>query len=247
MTYDFSNISASQLDILFNVNYGERVISPLIQRNVIDSLAITDAELSKISLLVLSVYQKKWDRLKSVYTIEYDKIHNYLDEYTESVTNSNTEETTGINTSSGTDRDVDTSTATRTDNLTKNGTVTGTKTDTESETDSVYGFNSASAVNAQASQNTLGRTSTDTSEIIDSGTQTHAISSDKLNTIAKEINNHVTINDSGTKSRTYKHQGNIGNLTTQDLLKQEIKLWEWNFIDTILSDVKELLTLPIYL
>lgn len=288
MNYQFATtISASQLDILFNANYGERNISPILQRIVVDPLAITDIELTKVSQLVLSVYVKKWDRMKSVYNIEYDTIHNYLDEYTESGSSSNTEETTGTTSETGKDTDHDTSVNTRTDNLskvvdntltkkdtdvrtdntTKTTDSTVTKNGTENEADSVYGFNSTASVNSESSQNTINNTTTDKGTVkdtgtvqdvldttstgktttADTGTQKDDSTIDKLKNIERSGTNHQTVTDNGTKSKTYSHKGNIGNLTTQEMLKQELQLWEWNFIDSILTDVKDLLTLPIYL
>lgn len=49
-----------------------------------------------------------------------------------------------------------------------------------------------------------------------------------------------------TRVRDFTHLGNIGNLTTQQLIEQEIKLWHWNFINQVLNDVKDFLTIPVY-
>lgn len=49
------------------------------------------------------------------------------------------------------------------------------------------------------------------------------------------------------RSRDATHLGNIGNLTTQQLLREEIELWRWNFIEQILSDAKDLITIPVYM
>ena len=49
-----------------------------------------------------------------------------------------------------------------------------------------------------------------------------------------------------TRVRDFTHLGNIGNITTQQLIEQEIKLWHWNFINQVLNDVKDFLTIPVY-
>ena len=49
-----------------------------------------------------------------------------------------------------------------------------------------------------------------------------------------------------TRNREFSHLGNIGNQTTQQLIREEIELWRWNYINMVLSDVKDFLTLPIY-
>ena len=59
--------------------------------------------------------------------------------------------------------------------------------------------------------------------------------------------NIKNINNSSDRTRTYTHEGNIGNLTTQQLMKQEIELWQWNFIQQVLEDLRDFLTIPIYL
>ena len=46
--------------------------------------------------------------------------------------------------------------------------------------------------------------------------------------------------------RDLTHLGNIGNITTQQLINEEIKLWRWNFIQELLNDVKDFLTIPVY-
>ena len=55
--------------------------------------------------------------------------------------------------------------------------------------------------------------------------------------------------DSGTDSvaRSGRHFGNIGNLTSQKQLKEEIELWKWNYVETILNDAKDFLCLDTYL
>ena len=48
------------------------------------------------------------------------------------------------------------------------------------------------------------------------------------------------------RQRTVTRLGNIGNITSQKMLKEEIDLWQWTYIKQILDDTKELLTLSIY-
>ena len=47
--------------------------------------------------------------------------------------------------------------------------------------------------------------------------------------------------------REGRHFGNIGNLTSQQMIKEEIELWKWNYIQSILEDARDFLTLPMYL
>jgi hypothetical protein len=63
----------------------------------------------------------------------------------------------------------------------------------------------------------------------------------------------ITGGDSSTqtskneKDRIGRHFGNIGNLTSQKMILEEINLWKWNYMQEILNDVKEFCTLPVYL
>lgn len=58
-----------------------------------------------------------------------------------------------------------------------------------------------------------------------------------------------TTTEDGTsdRDRTGRHFGNIGNLTSQKQILEEINLWKWNYMQEILNDVKEFCTLPVYL
>lgn len=49
-----------------------------------------------------------------------------------------------------------------------------------------------------------------------------------------------------TMSLNIKRKGNIGVTTTQNMIRQEIDIWNWNFIDTVFKNVDKILTLSIY-
>lgn len=51
---------------------------------------------------------------------------------------------------------------------------------------------------------------------------------------------------SGERTREYTKSGNIGNISTQKLLNEEIELWKYNFICEIMRDVANFVSLPIY-
>lgn len=247
MDYDFEFITASQLDIMFGANYGERAISPVLDRLVSNHNSITEEELQEVANLVLSVHSKKWDRYKEIYKIEYDNIHNYLDEYTESVDITENEDGSNSSTVTSSNTDTTSSTDVRTDDLTKTGSTSSTSTETDSGKDSIFGFNSTVATDANLNESSKSDESSDTSEVKESGTLTHDVETEKSMSGTKETTGTSSLESSTKKERTFIHKGNIGNLTTQELIRQDIKLWEWNFIDSVLSDVKDLLTLPIYL
>lgn len=357
------DVDALQLDVLFYANYGEKNVAPLIKcyTPVIDPYPLSDNILDDIGELIVMYYKKKWDRLAAVYNIEYDPIHNYLDEWEDE------EDGTVDTTFGGTLTTVDTlgtlvsHSSTRTDNLQEredrhytNGndreyrndktrtdyssgeshvidsadplvTVTDYgKVDTRvdllkkenkgeentvnsgSDTNAVWGFNSAAnPVNSDrmtagtTQRHVLGNPSTGQNYLTEdnTGSQTHTLSGrDTITRTGTNSDNktgydevthtgHViddgsesgygTIANTGTQStassdratgsntrvatdartrgestdrdRSGRHFGNIGNLTSQKMINEEIELWKWSYVHTILEDVKDFLTLPVYL
>lgn len=353
MDYTFrAEVSKNQLDLIFFANYGSRNPSPVVEA-LQDKYgdALTSEELSTLAGLILAMYGEKWEKLGDIYDLEYDPIHNYLDEWSDTNEGEGTETTSGTgsrtdtyghaistsntrtdnlsesvsgskdSTNTRTDnltsletRDLDTS-STRTDNLTETNTYGRTDTRTDnltqqedisrsvtgsgSETDTIYGFNSSAAVNANGSSTSDTNSETTSDDVTNTGTQTHALSgsdgttntgtqsitgtdegtvrvantgtrtdvldedtsSTRLNTGTRRVEETVTNSgadlraetNSGSKSttdernRSGQHFGNIGNITSQKMILEEINLWRWNYMQEILNDVKEFCTLPVYI
>lgn len=353
MNYDFHDIvDASTLDFLFMSSFSKRNVSPVIE--FIKELSpeyeddpfapLEEPELLTLAARMLDYYKNKWDRLAEVYSVEYDPIHNYLDEWEDTMDQDSSESET----SSGTDTMLYNSSTnhnnTRTDDLVEeterdltNGNTrefqndktrtdynsgeshtidandpmredigygrTDTKRGEEntvnsgSDTNSVWGFNSSDAVNSD--RTTLGTTnrhtfgepnqgnnplvetlgghdvtvktgtntdsktgydeSTRSGRIVDNGTE----GGEETVTNTGTVTNVGTDSHSGTDMRTTsngtnetasiyrdrsgKHFGNIGNLTSQKMLNEEIELWKWNYIQAVLDDARDFLTLPVYL
>lgn len=61
------------------------------------------------------------------------------------------------------------------------------------------------------------------------------------------LSDSVIVNTALARAKQSIHKGNIGNLTPQQLITQEIELWRWNFIDEVMNDIKSMITLPIYI
>lgn len=245
MEYEFQYATKEQLDILFFTNYGEKNVAPIV--TTILSEIPTDEELNKLSALVLSLYSVKWNKLKNLLAINYDPIHNYEDKLVETIgiTGAGTEVENNVF------KDTKVSTGsnnqTRTDNLSASEEKTLNSTNDSVTDDGVYGFNSSSVSNSDKSTTNDTVASTATKTIENTGTQKNdAIISDN-STIDKTEGISKQYNNTNDKTRTSTHSGNIGNLTTQQLMNQEIELWKWNFINSILTDVKDFLTIPIYI
>lgn len=93
--------------------------------------------------------------------------------------------------------------------------------------------------------------STSTSHGATSGKTSSSATTDSDNELSREtvsrLSDSVIVNSALARAKQSIHKGNIGNLTPQQLITQEIELWRWNFIDEVLSDIKSMITLPIYI
>lgn len=385
MNYTFrAELTKQSLDLMFVSNYGKRNPSPVVEAIQSEyGEQLSNAELTTLAAVIVEMYGPKWDKLGNIYDIEYDPIHNYLDQWEDtSETTMDQDETdtgtktlaygktldstitrtdnlrsvrdrdeTGSNTrtdnlteletrnlansNSRTDNLSEThtfgKTSTRTDNLTDGHTYGKTTTRTDnlseatsnsttsngsgSEDNSLYGFNSLDAVNTDSSSTSDTKTDSSTGSKTNTGTQATAESgsdsithtgtqgtteggSDGISNTGTQSNSGTdtgtittansgtqqnassgsvdeTITNTGTrtnvvdeeqggrdtttnnlahtnnytenKDRSGVHTGNIGNLTSQKQILEEINLWRWNYMKEILDDVKEFCTLPVYL
>lgn len=321
MSYTFRNeVTKAQLDYLLMADAAQRNPAPVIDLIYDDEEPghhgqLTEAELTKLAALMLSYYKPRWDKLGDIYDIDYDPIHNYLDEWEDEADGSNsgervldsdredtlgttvtksgmrtdnlTQKNTGsvTNGKTGTEADAhtgtisDSGTETGTDNVSHTGTVGDSGT--HSSTDSLWGFNSNNAVNTDATSGTDGNTRTDnltdaeTKNLANSNTRTLANTDTTTFNTTEQRTDNTTQTNTGTQStsgseattgtnsratdetettsgtdhreREGRHFGNIGNLTSQKMLNEEIELWKWNYVRSILDDAIKFLTLDVYL
>lgn len=269
MNYDFEFATSSQLDVLFFTSYAGRTISPIVNYHTTDG-SIDDNNLLQLSEEILAVYKQKWDRLKEVALLDYDPIHNFSDNISEHVVSA--DDSTRLNTGNVKDSGTvtDTGTVKDTGDVKNTGTQgivsetdnTGTQqnvsTGSRDTRDKIYGFNSSasSGQNDQDIDTTDNSTRTDNlkeeyiSTRTDNLTQTNDLTRTnnltRTNDLTRTNNLSEKYEDDFSKDRTMTRTGNIGNITTQAMLTQEIELWKWNFVNQVLSDVKEFCTLSIY-
>lgn len=166
------------------------------------------------------------------------------------------------NTNSGTENETisKTFTGTKTDVITKGGTDSVNHTGTQTN---VIGVDKSSTKNnigtqtiaetisvSDSTTNTDNQTNTTTSEGTSNTTneslQNAVSNSDTQRGSTSQLDESAIISRALNRARSYSHKGNIGNFTPQQLIKQEIELWRWNFIDEVLNDVKDFISLPIY-
>ena len=364
MNYTFPeeiSVTKEQLDYLFMSSFGRRNPAPVIDllhdedADEDEFSQLTDTELTKLASMMLAYFKHKWDKLGEIYGIEYDPIHNYLDDWEDEA-----DGTRGVD---GTiDRDISdtlntsvTHTNTRTDNLTaeeehdmrndntrefdnedttyynskveheipvskpmieetqygktderidatvKTNTGTEATVNSGTDTNSVWGFNSSNAVNSDSTtrgttaehvidphdplveensgtvthnyggSDTVTKYGSDVEEktgndravhdgtitdeniefgtvtTTNTGTQTSAGSDATTGTNTRAVDETNSVDEETHKERRGRHFGNIGNLTSQKMIQEEIELWKWNYIQSILEDARDFLTLPVYL
>lgn len=68
---------------------------------------------------------------------------------------------------------------------------------------------------------------------------------DKQKALSKLEENSV-VSGALARAKNTIHKGNLGNIAPQDLIKKEIELWRWNFINEVMDDIKNTITLAIY-
>lgn len=261
-SYDFPipNTSSStpvgkgtEIDRIFMRLYGERNLSSTImsiysnKSNYTSNYQISSSMQVFYGDMIYSMYKDKWDKLIELLNQEYDPLHNYLDEW-EDETQGETE-TNDVLDSTRTDtlNTTETTNTTRTDNLLSTQTINESESTTNSQTDGIYGFNSSSSSNADKSDGTGSKTTTGTNTNANTGTQ--GVSGTVADTGSNSRDTDEVRNISGTEERTRSgsHSGNIGNITTQKMFKEEIELRQWNIVYQMMKDVADFCTLPIYL
>lgn len=244
--YDFGIVDKAELDRLFYTNYGLRSVAPLVTSLVLNPQA-TDADLTILAQTFTALCSYKWDKLKNLYTADYDPIHNYLDELVESVED-NTSNNTTLNTSdTGSSKTTEQLDSTRTDNLTRAENNTSTESGTSNDEASLYGFNSTSPIPTNLNGETDSTNYQATTNVTNTGTQANVTNKTLDGSNSRKLTSTKESDVQSRITKTSTHRGNIGNLTTQQLMKQEIELRRWNFIESVLEDAKELLTIPMYL
>ncbi len=173
-------------------------------------------------------------------------------------------------TSSGTDNTTDGRTITETRNLSNSGSnsedneIFGFNSANAVGDTSSSGTNSNSETGTVTTQHsgTLAETTSDTKTTTHSGsltdTKTGTVSTGhsgdiverntgtQTNSGTDSLSEMTRDDKSGTRARSYTKTGNIGNISTQKLLNEEIDLWQYNFIYEMMRDVINFISLPTY-
>lgn len=255
------NIS-QQLNLQYHVNIsGKKETSPLVDSLIVEN-NLTDNSKTMLAMSIFSIYSNKWNRLYRILSLEYEPIENYNMTETEKTTstNENTDTITTNTTNSNdvTETNTGTNTANDSENTTGKNTITDSRTIAEDNSvtnnNSLYGFNSASGVNADSQNGTETRNTTDNNTHNDDlkGTRTNE-HSENINTskVTAQKNDIKDVKDgthteNGSQDRTLTRHGNIGVTTSQQMLNSEIELWQWDFFSGVFKDIDKILTIQTY-
>ena len=162
---------------------------------------------------------------------------------------------------SGSETVVEGATGSKTENVAKSETSTTSHTGTqETENNEV-----AEEVKSNTGTQTIGDVTSISDSTSTADSQTNTSSSRGASSASNASSTTTDSASSGTTSEVSRltdagelsemlnrakisiHKGNIGNLSPQQLIEQEINLWRWNFIDEVFEDIKSLITIPIYI
>lgn len=246
INFDFG-VEKKLLDIMWLGRYGLKNPSPEVE--IVQSEkweVLSDDELELIGEMILALYLNKWEKLKVLPEIEYDPIHNYLDEWQD---NSNGwEKRDDTITSQREDKfgKIVKTEGVRTDDLVEINTIDESEVGSNSQTNALFGFNSTSAVDSDVSDGGNTKKTDGTDSTVNTGTQKNEESVADSGSETREYKQTDDFSGSDNRDRSGTHLGNIGNLTSQKMLNEEIELWKWNFINMVLEDVRDFCTLPIY-
>lgn len=255
------NIS-QQLNLQYHGNIsGKKETSPLVDSLIVEN-NLTDNSKTMLAMSIFSIYSNKWSKLYRILSLEYEPIENYNMIETEKTTstNENTDTITTNTTNSNdvTETNTGTNTANDSENTTGKNTITDSRTIEENNSvtnnNSLYGFNSASGVNADSQNGTETRNTTDNNTHNDDlkGTRTNEHSENiNISKVTAQKNDIKDVKDgthteNGTQDRTLTRHGNIGVTTSQQMLNSEIELWQWNFFSGVFKDIDKILTIKTY-
>ena len=214
---NYSTSFKDTLYLMFLYQYGDRYISPVLER-IINKMDNNEMTILAMGGAFAGIYSNTLDRLHKALTIEYNPIENY----------SATE--TYTDTRQLSDRTVDSLNKTITDNST---------TDTDTDTDNTVntelkksGYNVAEPITDTIQNTTENNTSSNTETVERSGNETHAGQSDK--TVTETI------------TRNLQRSGNIGVTTSQQMIESELTLRNNDFWEILLKKFADTFTLSIY-
>lgn len=256
-------IDGITLDIeYFGNRSGYKFCAPLVYNFLDEDGAVTENGRQAIARVLLARYSKPWTRLWNLMKSQYDPLDNFS--ITEEI--DMTSHASGQDKSNGTDTDkgtietdhsgTDTNKSTGTEKTSRTGQNTSkdTSTATGSGSASRSGYNSTFpvTVNGQTAANSStvnhveipNEDNTRTPDLTDE--RTLALKDKDTRDITIERNNLVERDNTQTDKGTRKRTGVSGLISRQRLVEQEREAWQWDFFESVFSDVDKILALSVY-
>lgn len=269
-------VDGSVLDLEYHGNHsGQKIIAPLVEKLITED-GISDENARKLAGVIyyrnITNWQKLWDTLSFDYNpihnvdaVEIKKIHkgeqtdtfdkgaqvNELSKGEQIDKSKFGQHTDTIDLGPQTnDNTIGAQTTTNTNGSQSTTTVNGiagfnssdysnadkSKTDSDSYTDT-------SAVSARTDSNTLG--SRHDSETF--GERNDEITyGERLDSTTDGARHDSSVSGERDDEEELERKGNIGVTTTQNLISQERKLWDWKFFDRVFDDIDNILVIDIY-
>ena len=240
------------LDIYYEGNHYDRLISPLVTKRLNDNNKITETNLATLAQIVWAIFGEKWAHIYETLQIEYDPLSNY-----DMVENSTDEsKKTGTETNLKTGSEDNSGAITRTGSQRTQGDVkrTGSEEDAgtsadNSSTDAIYGFNSTQAVPSDTTSASHKNTKTynnvnDNTDM--STTYNQVADTDTRKKTYNQVQDQLTHNTTDKLEHELTRRGNIGVTTSQQMAESEINLRTWLFFENVMKDIDSILTLSIY-
>lgn len=243
------NVSSLSVDY-FGSHSGEKAPAPLVKKLATDD-ELSDEAKTQIANIIVNRFGKNWEKLAKIYDYQYNPLENY------GTTETETPDITRTRMPDLTDTETPNITRTRTPELTHTETPDITITETPdvttvttgTENAGLYGFNSDIGVpsdntiseSTEKETGTRDRRETGTRTTVDTGTE------QETETGSKTFTKTGTETETETGTKKIERAGNNGAVTYQELLRAEIDIWDWNFINKIYSDIDSVLALSVYL
>lgn len=206
------------LDTLYITHSGDKFVAPIVYKLLGDDDFLDTSKRIVIATMIYEKYKVNWKKLYDTLTFEYEPIYNYdVTEHEVIVEDEDGTKTGTVNVVDSYMRDVDS---------------TSSSTNTDHSLDGVYGFNSNEAVNSDVTD----------SNVTDNGTNTERRTDSDDNTTTNNLANTMD----KTTTRDWNRKGNIGVVSSQDLIVKERNLWLWNFFEQVFNDIDKEITLKVY-
>lgn len=200
-------VDVSKVDVAYIYGHsGNKYISPFLERFLDDNNKLTSANIEAVAEMLWQIFGESWNRLWEINKAEYDPLENY--NKTETRSTDETGKETMDRTHTGSDTSVTEGLANQ--NQSKN---------------KVYGFNSATGVNASENESSHKSTNTFTPGVAD-----------------KE---EKSFTDRNTFEEIHTN-GNIGVTTSQQMAQSSVDFWKWKFWMNVMDDLDSWLVLSVY-